>query len=339
MPWSQPSRRGAAQSTPCSPILMTRRHPEHALLTNPNDRAPPRGRPARTATPTRDARQQSPWHSDARATRPAAIPMAHPGDTPSSNPHGTAPHAPHARRARPPSSQPAAAFHGTAPNARRARRSLPLRSTKHPLPAHIRKTTDSLRLPRFCNAQRAPAHALCRTGPRNPAILPTSHDSLRLPRGSTVSCLPEHISIRSPTPATRNAGRSASNHAHTARQRAPSMLPACTIPAACHAKRTLALRVQNLPGTQSPRHSAAAHHPARSQHAPSMSQNARFPQPATQNDVQVPKMRTAPHAHTRTLPKRTIPAACHAKRCPARKNVHGATRARSQLARSPQPAT
>ena len=200
-----------------------------ALISNPQDTAPPRGRPA----------QQSPWHSDTHARRPAAIPMAqrHPGDTPSSNPHGTAPHAPHARRARPPSSQPATAFHGTAPNARHARRSLPLRSKKRPLQAHIRKSTDSLRLPRFRNAQRAAAHAICRTGPRNPAILATAHDSLRLPRGSTVQCLPERINA--------------------------SEVP--RLPRETQVAARKIMRARDTPGTQSPRHGAAD---TARQHAP-----------------------------------------------------------------------
>ena len=154
-PGQQSPRHGATQSTPCSPILMARRHPHHALVSNPHG----------TATPTRDAQQQSPWHSATHATRPAAIPMAqrHPRDTPTSNPHGTAPPTPHARHARRPSSQPATAFHGTAPHTRHARRSLPLRSQKCRLQAHTHKSTDSLAgVPRFRNAQRAPAHAICR---------------------------------------------------------------------------------------------------------------------------------------------------------------------------------
>ena len=148
----------AAHPTPCSPILRTRSYPDHALVTNPQDTAPPRRRAA----------QQSACNTATHATHPAAIPMAQrrPRDTPSSNPHGTAaptrhaqqsnphgtaPHTPHARHARRPSSQPATAFHGTAPHPRHARRSLPLRSKKRPLQAHIHKSTDSLRLPRFRN--------------------------------------------------------------------------------------------------------------------------------------------------------------------------------------------
>ena len=79
---------------------MTRRHPHDALLTNPNDTAPP----------TRHAQQHSPWHSAANAahaTRKAqqsprhgatqttpwsAIPMAQwrPRETPASNLQDTA---------------------------------------------------------------------------------------------------------------------------------------------------------------------------------------------------------------------------------------------------------
>ena len=133
---------------PWSAIPKTRRHPEDGPPSNPHS----------TATPTRDAQQQSPWHSATQATRPAAIPMAqrHPGDTPSSNPHGTAPHAPHARHARHPSSQPATAFHGIAPHTRHARRSLPLRSKKRPLQAHTRKSTDFLRCHDFATPNARP---------------------------------------------------------------------------------------------------------------------------------------------------------------------------------------
>ena len=65
-----------------SPILMTRRHPDHALVSNPQDTAPPRGRAA----------QQSPWHSATHATRPPTIPVAqrrtrHTRDAPDPNPH------------------------------------------------------------------------------------------------------------------------------------------------------------------------------------------------------------------------------------------------------------
>ena len=133
----------------------------------------------------------------------------HPRDTPCSNPHGTAPHTPHARHARRPSSQPAIAFHGTAPHTRHARRSLPLRSKKRPLrPApgsHPQihgfpaAATISQRRTREC----AHAHAICRTGPRNPAILATAHDSLHLPHKT----MPSEATGRTafPTPATRNA--------------------------------------------------------------------------------------------------------------------------------------
>ena len=209
--------------------------------TRTNDTAPPRGGPG----------QQSPRHG---ATRPAAIPMAQrrPRDTPSSNSHGTAPHTPHARHARRPSSQPATAFHGTAPHTRHARRSLPLRSKKRPLQAHIRKSTDSLHLPGFRNAQRAPAHAICRTGPRKPAILATAHDSLRLRRGSTVQCLPERINA----------------------------FEVPHLPRETQVAARKVMRVCDTPGTQSPRQSAASRPAARARQT---SQHARSPQPATRN--------------------------------------------------------
>ena len=106
-PGQQSPRHGATQTTTCSPILMTRRHPHHALVSNPQD-TERTGRPAilmaqrhpretssnprGTAPPTRHAQQQSPCHSGAHATRPAAIPMAqrrprHTRDTPDAHRH------------------------------------------------------------------------------------------------------------------------------------------------------------------------------------------------------------------------------------------------------------
>ena len=63
-------------------IPKTRRHPDHALVSNPHG----------TAAPTRDARQQSPRHGDTQ-TRPwSAIPKTRPrpDDTPTGNPGDTA---------------------------------------------------------------------------------------------------------------------------------------------------------------------------------------------------------------------------------------------------------
>ena len=337
-PDQQSPRHGATERTARPAIPITQRHPHHALISNPQDTAPPRGRPAQqspcTATPTRDAQQQSPWHSATHATRPAAIPMAqrHPRDTPSSNPHGTAPHAPHARHARRPSSQPATAFHGTAPHMRHARRSLPLRSKKRPLQAHIRKSTDSLRLPRFRNAQPAPAHAISRTDPRKPAISATAHDSLRLPRGSTVQCLPERINAsevphlpRETQVAARKIMRvrDAPNPIPTARRRArghaPGTLPERTIPAACHAKRPLAMRVQNTPGTQSPRHSAATHPRHTSQHARNTPDPRSLPRktmPRSHHPPRLPRDMRATHLqctrrHSESVAPSRIPAQGH----------------------------
>ena len=310
-PGQQSPRHGATQTTPCSPIRMTRRHPDHVLLSNSQDTAPPRGRAA----------QQSPWHSATHATRPPAIPMAqrHPRDTPSSNPHGTAAptrpaqqqspwhSAKHATRATRPTPIVTAAFHGTAPHTRHARRSLPQRSKKRPLQAHIRKSTDSLRLPRFRNAQRAPAHAICRTGPRKPAILATAHDSLRLPRGSTVQCLPERIN--------------ASEVPHLPRE---TQVAARKI-----------TRVCDTPGTQSPRQSAASMPAACPRHT---SQHARSPQPATRNARWqcVYKTRPEPNPHG-TAPRHTrgTPAA-HLQHA---RSPQPATRNDAQVAPSPTPAT
>ena len=84
-PGQQSPRHGATQTTPCSPILLTRRrsaipktrrHREDALPSNPHGTAPP----------MQHVHQQSPWHTS--ATRPAAIPMAqrHPRGAPTSNP-------------------------------------------------------------------------------------------------------------------------------------------------------------------------------------------------------------------------------------------------------------
>ena len=92
-PGQQSERHGATHATRPPAIPKTRRHPDDALVSNPQDTAPPRG--GRAA-------QQSPWHGTTERTRRPAIPITqrHPRDTPSSNPHGTAPHTPHTRRAR-----------------------------------------------------------------------------------------------------------------------------------------------------------------------------------------------------------------------------------------------
>ena len=221
----------------------------------------------------RHAQQQSPWHSAARATR-ATRPT----------PIVTACHC----------------VPGTAPHARHARRSLPLRSQKSPLQAHIRKSTDSLRLPRFRNAQRAPAHAMCRTGPRNPAFLATTHASLRLPRGSTVQCLPERIH--------------ASDVPHLLRE---TQVAARKI-----------MRVRDTPRTQSPRHGAA-----------STQRHTRGTPPSTHDPCSLPRETHVDHACTKrarnpipTAQRRGTPAAClkHAR------SPQPATRTRQKCARRPR---
>ena len=352
----------ATQTTPWSAIPKTRRHPEHALLTKPNDTAPP--------TPCPD--QQSLRHGATERTARPAIFMAqrHPRETPSSNPHATAPPTRHAQQQSPWHSGTQATRPAAIPMAQRRtrhtrdtpdahRHSLPLRSTAQRrtrdtpdaacrcVPRNIRSKLTSANpriLPRFRNAQRAPAHAICRTGPRNPAILAPAHDSLRLPRGSTVQCLPERINAsgipRLPretqvtarkimrardTPRTQSPRHSARRHGPPARSQ---HAPARTIPAACHAKRTLAMRAQNTPGTQSPRHSAAARPPARSQHAPSTYDSRSLPR------------KTMPRSHhPPRVPVDTIPHACHATRTRHTSSARGATARASLRAGFPHRAT
>ena len=127
----------------------------------------------------------------------------HPRDTSSSNPHGTAPHTLHVHVRRPSChcvprhsaahatrpTQPAAAFHKT------------------PAPSvhtEIYEFSAHATISQHVTRERAPAHAISRTEPRNPAILARVHDSLRLPRKTI-----------------------------------PSEAIDRTIPHACHAKRTL----------------------------------------------------------------------------------------------------
>ena len=216
------------------------------------------------------AHQQFAWHSGTHATRPAAISMAqrrtrHTRDTPDAHRH-----------------------------------SLPLRSTAQGrtrdmpdaacrcVPRNVRsKLTFAnpripLRLPRFRNAQRAPAHAICRTGPRKPAILATAHNSLRLPRGSTVQCLPERIN--------------ASEVPHLPRetQVAAQRVKSC----AC------ATRPEPNPHGRAP--------PARPRHA---SQHARSPQPATrtrQKCARRPRTRSqCARRHSESVAPSRIPAQGH----------------------------
>ena len=245
-PRPRPAHQSYTQTTPWSAIRKTRRHPHDALLTNPNDTAPPRPRPG----------QQSPKHGATERTRCPAIPMAqrHPRDTRTSNPHGTAPHTPHARHARAhPHSLPlrsaARATRRTQPAAAFQETSAPSSHPQiHGFPA---PATISQRLTR----ERAHAHAICRTGPRNPAILATAHDSLRLPRKTM-----------------------------------PSEATGRTIPQACHAKRTLRARFPTLATRIRLRDTSGGHlapHLPRETHA-QQRPNARFPTPAMRIHRPVP---------------------------------------------------
>ena len=247
----------ATYATRPAAISMAQRHPRDTPSSNPHGTAPH----------MRHAHQQSAWHSATHVTRPPAIPMAqrHPRDTPSSNPHGTAAPTRHAQQQSPWHSathatcatrltpivtachcvprhsaahatrptQPAAAFHKTpAPS---------LHPQIHGFPA---PATISQHVTR----ERAPAHAISRTGPRNPAILARAHDSLRLPRKTI-----------------------------------PSEAIDRTIPHACHAKRTLRARFPTPATRIHFRDTSGGHlapHLPRETHA-QQRPNARFPTPAT----------------------------------------------------------
>ena len=277
-------------------IAMAQRHPRDTPSSNPHGTAPPR----------RHAQQQSPWHSAARATR-ATRPT----------PIVTACHCVRhsAERATRPT-QPAAAFQETsAPSSHPQIHGFPAPATisQRPTRARTRDLSHGATKSRdFSNRARFIAPAPERI---NASEVP------RLPREPQVAARKIMRARARDTPGTQSPRHGA---ADTARQHAPSTLPARTIPAACHAKRTLTMRVQNTPGTQSPRHSAAA----RPRHT------SNTPDPRSLPRKTMPRSQKCARRHTRTLATRPIPAACHAKRCPGRKNVHGATRARSRERRS-----
>ena len=271
-----PPRRGrATRTTPWSAIPMAQRHPRDTPSSNPHGTAPP----------TRHAQQQSPWHSAARATR-----VARP--TPIVTACRCVPRHSAERPTRP--TQPAAAFHET--------------SAPSSLPAPIRKSTDSLRLPATPNARPhtrfvargheiqpfcrpRTIHCACHADPPSSAFPSTSMH----PKSHTCHAKRRSQRVKSCARATRPGTQSPRHSAaDTARGHAPDMLPARTIPAACHTKRTLATRgkkpARNPIPTAQRRDTPPGTLPAHLQHG-------RFPQPATQNDAQVEKMRTRP-THT-----------------------------------------
>ena len=77
-PGQQSQRHGATQTMPWSPIPMTQRHPDDALVSNPNDTAPPRRRPG----------QQSLRHGATQSTpcSPILMTRRHPHHALVSNP-------------------------------------------------------------------------------------------------------------------------------------------------------------------------------------------------------------------------------------------------------------
>ena len=336
-PWSPIPMTRRRPDNAWSAIPKTRRHPDnglHALLTNPNDTAPPRPR----------AGQHSPRHGATERTRCPAIPMAQrrPRDTPTSNPHGTAPHTPHTRHARGPSPQPATAFHGTAPRARQAERSLPMRSKKRPLQAYIHKSTDSLRLPRFRNAH-------CVNARPHSRFLAQGHEIKRfqLPRTILCACHAKRWPARPPVapfprPATRSARLPHTCHVkrmrtnvqmhaspHLPRESTLQCLPECghasgvpRLPRESHVTARKILRARTRPepnphGTAPPTRPASMP-PARSQHA-------RSPQPANPHGTAPRHGRDTPatcprHAlntpDPRSLPRKTMPRSYQSPRLP-----------------------
>ena len=232
---------------------MAQRHPRDTPSSNPHG----------TAAPTRHAQQQSAWHSATHATcatRPTPIVTACHCVPRHSAAHATRP------------TQPSAAFHKTpAPS---------LHPQIHGFPAPATISQHATR-------ERAPAHAISRTGPRNPAILARVHDSLRLPRKTI-----------------------------------PSEAIDRTIPHACHAKRTLRARFPTPATRIHVRDTSGGHfalHLPRETHA-QQRPNARFPTPATR--IQRPLSSRArqcirsPTPATRNAraptSKCTFPHTCHA---------------------------
>ena len=95
-PGQQSQRHSAAQTRPCSAILVS----------NPKDTAPPRRGPGQQLSRHGGATQTTPWSATPWSAIPKtrrAIPMAqrHPHNTPTSNPHGTAAATRHAHQQSP----------------------------------------------------------------------------------------------------------------------------------------------------------------------------------------------------------------------------------------------
>ena len=238
---------GATQTTPWSAIPKTRRHPDHPLLTDPNDTAPPTPCPGQQSPRHGAAAQQSPWHSDTHTRRPAAILMAqrHPRDTPSSNPNGTAAPRRHAQQQSP--------WH-SAVRATRATRPTPIVTACHCVPRH------------------SAAHAIRPTQPAaafQETSAPSSHPQIHgFPAPATISQRPTRARTRDLSHRTTKSSDLSDRARFTApatriHRPVPSRAHQCIriphLPRETQVTARQVMRARNAPGTQSPRHSAATH--------------------------------------------------------------------------------
>ena len=205
------AQHSATQRMPWSAILKTRRHPDHALLTNPNDTALVSNLQD-TAPPRKCAAQQPPHHSAIHATRPPAIPITqrHTRDTPASNPHATAPHTRHAHQQSPWHSATHAACPPAIPTACRC------------VPRNVRSklTSTNPRIPCACHDFATPN---TRTRAR------TRDLSHRATKSSDFS-----YRTRFPAPATQNDAQRGHRSHHSPRLPRETHT-ACTLPHAGHA--------------------------------------------------------------------------------------------------------
>ena len=179
---------------------MTRRHPDDALISNPNDTAPPRRGPG----------QQSQRHGATQRTRCPAISMAqrHPCNTPTSNSHGQQ----HPRDT--PSSNP----HGTAAPTRRAQQQSPWHSAKTPIVTAC-----------HCVPRHSAAHA---TRPTQPAAAfqetsaPSPHPQIHgFPAPATISQRPTCARTRDMS----HRATKTSDFSDRARFTAPSAFPSASM--------------------------------------------------------------------------------------------------------------
>ena len=217
--------------------------------------------------------QQSPRHGTQTKALSAISKTRHPRDTPTSNPHDTAPStrhahqqsqwhsAAHATHADPPSSAfPRADMHpeshachanrmsqhvisrvrATRPDASSHGTTPPTRPATHP--RHARSMTKMCTAPR-ADAQTRSTPAACHANATKMCTAP--HAQARSARGTTATA---RASLRAGFP-----HRAAADTA-----RSTPTAPAISDPRSLHAKRTFSLRARNTPRTQSPQHGAAA---------------------------------------------------------------------------------